>query len=92
MFPSEASASGHLEGMQHLHARIGEACGAKFWFHALRDCLITVADRELMLSATASVFWTKFVLPPEHLPNHSLSAEVAIGQRKALLLLVHTTT
>ena len=26
-----------------------EASGAKFWFHALRNCSITVADRELML-------------------------------------------
>ena len=39
----------HLEGMQHLNARIGEARGARFWFHALHNCFITVADRELML-------------------------------------------
>ena len=36
MFPSEASASGHLEAIQHLNARIGEAGEARFWFHALR--------------------------------------------------------
>ena len=41
MFPSEISSSGHLEGMQHLNARIGEPGGAKFWFHALRNCFIT---------------------------------------------------
>ena len=35
VFPSETSGSGHLEGMQHLNARIGEAGGSKFWFHAL---------------------------------------------------------
>ena len=35
--------------MQHLNARIGEAGGARFWFHALRNCSITVADREPML-------------------------------------------
>ena len=49
MFPSEASASGQLESVQHFNARIGEAGGAKFWFHALRNCFITVADRELIL-------------------------------------------
>ena len=27
--------------MQHLNARIGEAGGAKFWFHALRNCITT---------------------------------------------------
>ena len=41
--------AGHLEGMQHLNPRIGEAGRARFWFHALRNRFITVADRELML-------------------------------------------
>ena len=36
VFPSEASASGHLEAIQHLNARIGEAGEERFWFHALR--------------------------------------------------------
>ena len=49
VFPSETGVSGHLESIQHLNARIGEADGAKFWFHALRNCFVTVADRELML-------------------------------------------
>ena len=50
VFPSETSRSGRINSsMQHLNARIGEAGGAKFWFHALRNCFITVADRELML-------------------------------------------
>ncbi len=46
------SGTGHLEGMQHLNARISEEGGAKFWFHALRNCFITVADRDLMLPAS----------------------------------------
>ena len=29
--------------------RISETGGAKFWFHGLRNCFITVAERELML-------------------------------------------
>ena len=49
VFPSDISKTGLLEGMQHLNARIAEAGGAKFWFHSLRNCSITVADRELML-------------------------------------------
>ena len=39
VFLSELSGSGHLECMQHLNARIGEAGGANFWFHALRNCI-----------------------------------------------------
>ena len=49
MFPSQTSAPGHLQSIQHLNARIDEAGGARFWFHALRNCFITVADRELKL-------------------------------------------
>ena len=49
MFSSPLSVSGHIEEVQHLHARITSAGGAKFWFHALRNCFITVAERELML-------------------------------------------
>ena len=26
-----------------------DSCGAKFWFHGLRNCFITVAERELIL-------------------------------------------
>ena len=52
-FPSDGqSGSGHVEGMQHLNARIGEAGGARFWFHAMRNCFITVADRDLMLPSS----------------------------------------
>ena len=38
--------------MQHLNARTGEAGGVRFWFHVLRNCFITVADRDLMLPAS----------------------------------------
>ena len=69
VFPSELSASGHLEGMQHLNARIGEAGGAKFWFHALRNCFISVADRDLMLPASLT----------KRLVNHSRPQDVTEG-------------
>ena len=49
VFPSSTSASGHAEELQHLYARIGRVAGTKFWFHGLRNCFITVAERELML-------------------------------------------
>ena len=49
VFPSPTSASGHIENVQHLNGPIGAAGGAKFWFHALRNCFITVAERNLLL-------------------------------------------
>ena len=69
MFPSEASASGHLESIQHFNARIGEAGGAKFWFHALRNCFITVADRELMLLTSLT----------KRLVNHAPSQDITVN-------------
>ena len=35
--------------LTYFHRRIGEAGGAKFWYHGMRNCFITVAERELML-------------------------------------------
>ena len=49
VFPSPTSATGHVQDPHHLYGRISEAGGAKFWFHGLRNCFITVAERELML-------------------------------------------
>ena len=69
VFPSETSASGHLESIQHLNARIGEAGGTKFWFHALRNCFITVADRELMLPTSLT----------KRLVNHAPSQDITEG-------------
>ena len=69
MFPSEVSAAGHLESIQHLNARIGEAGGAKFWFHALRNCFLTVADPELMLPTSLT----------RRLVNHAPSQDITEG-------------
>ena len=49
VFPSPTSATGHVKDIHHLYSRISKAGGAKFWFHGLRYCFITVAERELML-------------------------------------------
>ena len=69
VFPSETSASGQLSSLQHLNARIGEEGGAKFWFHALRNCFITVADRELMLPTSLT----------KRLVNHARPRDVTEG-------------
>ena len=53
VFPSPTSATGHVQDPHHLYGRIGKAGGAKFWFHGLRNCFITVAERELMLPPVA---------------------------------------
>ena len=49
VFPSTAGASGRLHRLQHLHGRIGEAGGARFWFAALHWNFIAVAENELDL-------------------------------------------
>ena len=46
VFPSSASASGHVVDLAHFYGLIGETGGTKFWYHALRNCFITVAERE----------------------------------------------
>ena len=61
--------SGYVDGMQHLNARIGESGGAKFWFHALRNCFVSVADRDLMLPASLT----------KRLANHSRPQDVTQG-------------
>ena len=70
MFPSETSSSDHLESIQHLNVRIGEAGGEKFWFHALRNCFITVADRELTLPTSLT----------KRLANHTPSQDISATQ------------
>ena len=69
VFPSGIRAGHISSGMQHLNARIGEAGGARFWFHALRNCFITVADRELMLPNSLT----------KRLVNHARPQDVTEG-------------
>ena len=69
VFPSETSTSGRIMTLQQLNARIGEEGGAKFWFHALRNCFITVADRELMLPTSLT----------KRLVNHARPQDVTEG-------------
>ena len=50
VFPSILpGALGHIADLSHLYGRIGEAGGARFWYHGLRNVFITVAERDLLL-------------------------------------------
>ena len=69
VFPSPASASGHIEVIHHLYPRINRSGGAKFWFHAFRNCFITVAERELMLPRSLT----------KRLVNHARPDDVTEG-------------
>ena len=69
VFPSRTSATGHVQDPHHLYARIGKAGGTKFWFHGLRNCFITVAERELMLHPSLT----------KRLVNHARPNDVTEG-------------
>ena len=69
VFPSPMSDSGHVEDLYRHYGAIGRAGGAKFWFHALRNCFITVAERELMLPRSLT----------KRLVNHARPGDVTEG-------------
>ena len=69
VFPSAASRSGHISVLTHLYAPISRAGGKKFWFHGFRNCLITVADRDLMLPRSLT----------KRLVNHARPSDVTEG-------------
>ena len=69
VFPSTTSAAGHVQDPHHLYARISETGGAKFWFHGLRNCFITVAERDLMLHPSLT----------KRLVNHARPSDVTEG-------------
>jgi len=69
VFPSAVSISGHLEDLHRYYEEIGEAGGTRFWFHGLRNCFITVAERELMFPRSLT----------KRLVNHARSSDVTEG-------------
>ena len=69
VFPSPASKSGHVEDPHYLYPRITKTGGAKFWFHAFRNCFITVAERDLMLPSPLT----------KRLVNHARPNDVTEG-------------
>ena len=73
VFPSPARSDIPLSNLGHLYAGITEAGGAKFWYHALRNCFITVAERDLMLPHTLT----------KRLVNHAPPRDVTEGYAAA---------
>ena len=69
VFPPPPASRAMSRTPHHLYARITEAGGAKFWFHGLRNCFITVAERELMLPQTLT----------KRLVNHARTNDVTEG-------------
>ena len=69
VFPSPASEPGHIVELSHLYPRISRTGGTKFWFHGLRNCFITVAERELMLPRSLT----------KRLVNHARPSDVTEG-------------
>ena len=69
VFPSRASASGHVEDTNRFYDGISDAGGTRFWFHGLRNCFITVAERELMLPRSLT----------KRLVNHARPGDVTEG-------------
>ena len=69
VFPSSSSRSGHTSVLTHLYAPISRAGGRKFWFHGFRNCLITIADRELTLPRSLT----------KRLVNHARPTDVTEG-------------
>ena len=69
MFPSSASASGHVVDLAHFYGLIAETGGTKFWYHALRNCFITVAERDLLLPCTLT----------KRLVNHARPNDITEG-------------
>ena len=70
VFPSSRpGALGHVATLMPFYGPIGKAGGARFWFHALRNCFITVAERELMLPRSLT----------KRLVNHARSSDITEG-------------
>ena len=69
MFPSPLSGSGRITKIGYLYARIDNTGGVKFWYHGLRNCFITVAERDLMLPRSLT----------KRLVNHARSNDITEG-------------
>ena len=69
MFPSPASGSGRIPDLSQYYKRISDTCGTRFWYHGLRNALIAVAERNLMLPASLT----------KRLVNHALPNDITEG-------------
>ena len=78
VFPSATSASGRITNLVQYYSPIEEADGAKFWYHGMRNCFITVAERELMLPSSLTKRLVNHA-PPNDI-TESYAADWTIGQ------------
>ena len=70
VFPSALpGALGHIADLSHHYKRIGEAGGTRFWYHGLRNCFITVAERDLLLPHALT----------KRLVNHAPASDITEG-------------
>ena len=60
------------------YGQIGETGGTKFWYHALRNCFITVAERDLLLPRTLTKRLVNHVRPNDITEGYA--ADWTIGQ------------
>ena len=69
VFPSSTSRTGHIPNLKHFYQRISKTGGSKFWYHGLRNCFITVAERDLLLPRSLT----------KRLVNHARSNDITEG-------------
>ena len=69
VFLSRISRSGRVAELSHMYEATGRTGGEKFWFHGLRNCFITVAERELLLPPSLT----------KRLVNHTRPSDVTEG-------------
>ena len=69
VFPNNRTKSGHFEGIHHIYPTISKAAETKFWFHALRNNFITIAEREIGLATSLT----------KRLVNHARPQDVTEG-------------
>ena len=70
VFPSALpGAVGHIADLSQHYKRIGEAGGVRFWYNGLRNCSITIAERELLLPHALT----------KRLVNHATASDITEG-------------
>lgn len=69
VFPNPHTKSGHYEDLNYVYPTISKAAKTKFWFHALRNCFITVAERDLGIATSLT----------KRLVNHARPQDVTEG-------------
>jgi len=69
VFPNSETKSGHFEDIHHVYLTISKNAETKFWFHALRNNFITIAERDIGLATSLT----------KRLVNHARPQDVTEG-------------